>query len=55
VSLSRIKNNAENSIACHPFNKELSSEALVIEHSNVLDDGVEISYTLNSALKESRL
>lgn len=50
-----IKYNAEDTIRLHPFNQEQGGEALVVEHSYVSDDCVEIPDTLDAAFKEERL
>ena len=55
MGLPRIKYNAEDTISLHPFDQEQGGEALVVEHSYVSDDCVEISDTLDAAFKEGRL
>jgi hypothetical protein len=55
MGLPWVKYDAEDTISLHPFNQEQGGEALVVEHSHVSDDCVEISDTLDAAFKEGGL
>jgi hypothetical protein len=55
MGLPRIKYDAEDTISLHPFDQEQGGEALVVEHSYISDDCVEIPDTLDAAFKEGRL
>ena len=52
MGLPRIKYDAEDSISLHPFDQEQGGEALVVEHSYVSDDCVDVPDTLDAAFKE---
>ena len=52
MGLPRVKYNAEDTISLHPFDQEQGGEALIVEHSYVSDDCVEIPNTLDTAFKE---
>jgi hypothetical protein len=55
MGLPRIKYDAEDTIGLHPFDQEQGGEALVVEHSYVSDDCVEVPDTLDTAFKEGGL
>ena len=52
VSLPGIEDDTEDPVGLHPLDQEERGETLVVEHSDVFDDGVEVSDTLDAALKE---
>jgi hypothetical protein len=52
MGLPRVKYDAEDTIRLHPFDQEQGGKALVVEHSNVSDDCIEIPNTLDTAFKE---
>jgi hypothetical protein len=55
MGLSWVKYDAEDTVSLHPFDQEQGGEALVVEHSHVSNDCVEIPDTLYAAFKEGRL
>ena len=55
MGLPWVKYDAEDTVSLHPFDQEQRSEALVVEHSYVSDNCVEISDTLDATFKEGRL
>lgn len=57
VSPFAVKNNIKDAILFHPLNKEFVTECLIVavKHSQVLNDLVQVSDTLDSSLKVRRL